>query len=298
MGTEILPNVSWWPWGGRHTLPKVTTAMCRLLAYVAPAPSTFTDVIGTDQGSAFQRLARLHADGWGTMWVDPAGKVRRERTAGGGSRDTDLTNALNGRRARASVAHLRLATGGLSVREENTHPFVTDGVGFAHNGSILPVGDLRAMLAKATLRRCQGNTDSEMYFGLVRERLADGLDLGDAVAAAVTTIRERFPVAGLNAMVLDSDHLVAVRASTHASVPSDHFAERGIIDADLPPAHDEAYYDLRIRVQDGAIAVASSGLDTTGWEDLPLDSVTVVDLATVTARTRLLETAHVSVEGR
>ncbi|WP_040156910.1 class II glutamine amidotransferase [Mobilicoccus massiliensis] len=267
--------------------------MCRLLAYVAPAPSTFSDVIGFDQGAAFQRLARLHADGWGTMWLEETGRVGRHRHAGGGFRNAELTNYLNGPRARAAVAHLRLATGGLSIREENTHPFVARAadVGLAHNGSILPVGDLRSLLAASSLRECDGATDSELYFALVRERRADGLDLGDAVTATVTMLRERFPLASLNAIVLDADQLVAVRASTHAIVPTEHFVERGIVDDDLPPAHDEAYYDLRVRVgDDGSVAFASSGLDTTGWEDLPLDSVSVVDLATVTMRTRVLST--------
>ena len=263
--------------------------MCRLLAYVAPAPSTVSDVIGIEQSGAFQRLARLHADGWGIMWRREDGRVERRRTPGEGHGDTDLTNALHGRRARASVAHLRLATGGLSIREANTHPFTGSGVGFAHNGSILPVDDLRSLVSPAMLRECGGTTDSEMYFALVRERLADGLDLGDAVICVVTDLRERFPIASLNAMVLGTDELVVVRASTDAIVPREHFIERGIVDDDLPPAHDEAYYDLRLRVgADGSLAFASSGLDTTGWTDLPRDSVTVVDIASVTACTMSL----------
>lgn len=264
--------------------------MCRLLAYVAPATSTFTDVIGTDQGLAFQRLARLHADGWGAMWLREDARIERRRTADPGFRNAELTNALNGHRPRAAVAHLRLATGGLAVDERNTHPFVADGVGFAHNGSILPVDELRAMVYPSFLRTCSGTTDSELYFALIRERLADGLDLGGAVMTAVTTLRQRFPIASLNAMVLDADQLVVVRSSSHAVVPREHFIERGIVDADLPPAHDGAYYDLRVRVgEDGSLAFASSGLDTTGWTDLPAESVTVVDIPTVTMKTSLLD---------
>lgn len=266
--------------------------MCRLLAYVAPAPSTFTDVIGTEQGLAFQRLARLHADGWGAMWLEENADITRRRTAEQGFRDAELTNALKGHRARAAVAHLRLATGGLAIHERNTHPFVADGVGFAHNGSILPVGELADLVSPAFLKDCAGTTDSELYFALVRERLADGLDLAGAVTTAVSTLRTHFPTAGLNAMVLDADQLVVVRSSSGAAVPRGHFIERGIVDADLPPAHDEAYYDLRMRVgDDGSVAFASSGLDTTGWRDLPAESVTVVDIPTVTVQTSLLDGA-------
>ncbi|MDO5627863.1 MAG: class II glutamine amidotransferase [Mobilicoccus sp.] len=262
--------------------------MCRLLAYVSPSPSTFTDVIGVDQGAAFQWLARVHDDGWGTMWLD-GGQVERQRTAEPGHTDAALTNALNGRRSRAGVAHLRLATGGLSVGQVNTHPFVAEGIGFAHNGSILPVTALRAKVSPARSAACEGTTDSELYFALIRDRWADGLPLAEAVTSVVAELRQEFPAASLNAMVLGAHELVVVRASRYAEVPTQHFIERGIVDDDLPPAHDEAYYDLRVRRgEDGSLAFASSGLDTTGWEELPQDSVTVVDLDSVTATTHLL----------
>lgn len=268
----------------------VVFTMCRLLAYVSPRSSTFTDVIGSDQGAAFQRLSHLHADGWGTMWLDH-GRVRRQRSAGAGHTDAELTNALNGHRSRAAVAHLRLATGGLSIRKTNTHPFVAEGLGFAHNGSIVPVAGLRALVSPQRARACVGTTDSELYFALVRDRVSDGLRPAEAVAAAVDELRAHFPTASLNSMTLSADQLVVVRASSYAPVPTEHFIERGIVDDDLPPAHDEAYYDLRIRRgEHGSLAFASSGLDTTGWEDLPQDSVTVVDLDTVTVTTRLLDT--------
>lgn len=289
---------------GRHA-PSVTPArkpcpaMCRLLAFAATSPSTFSDVLGTDEAAAFQHLARVHDDGWGAMWTTRDGGLERRRRTGGGMRDAALTNTLNGVRSRAAVAHLRLATGGLPVRSVNTHPFraVTPigPVGMAHNGSIMPVADLRALVSPAFLRDCAGTTDSEVYFALVRERLAAGADLPEAVADTITTIRAHFPVAGLNAMVLGTEELVVVRASTHAPVPTAHFAERGLDDASLPPAHDEAYYDLRVRrTPDGSLAFASSGLDTTGWEELPLDSLTVVDLATTRMETHSLATAEVT----
>lgn len=270
--------------------------MCRLLAFASTSASTFSDVLGIEEAAAFQHLARVHDDGWGAMWTTQDGGLERRRRTGGGMRDAALTNTLSGVRSRAAVAHLRLATGGLPVRSVNTHPFraVTrlGPVGLAHNGSIMPIADLRALVSPTFLRDCAGTTDSELYFALVRERIEEGAELAEAVADTITTIRAHFPVAGLNAMVLGVDQLVVVRASTHAAVPTAHFAERGLDDASLPPAHDEAYYDLRVRrTPDGGLAFASSGLDTTGWEDVPLDSLTVVDLMSMRMSTHALATA-------
>lgn len=273
--------------------------MCRLLGYVARTATSFSEVIGHGQSAAFQRLARVHGDGWGAMWVRDARSgpsLRRFRTQGDGLLDEALTSALATCPARAGVAHLRMATGGLPVRLTNTHPFTDGRFGLAHNGSIVPTAGLRDLLSAASIARLTGTTDSEMYFALVRERVHDGLQLGAAVGAAVTTLRAHYPVASLNAMVLSRRELVVVRASTDAPPPLHHFANRGFAPDDLPLGHGPDYYRLSWRRAGAdAIAFASSGIDTAGWAQLPRDSVTTVDLATLTLRTEVLTGQNESV---
>lgn len=266
--------------------------MCRLLGYVARSATSFSDVIGDEQSTTFQRLARVHGDGWGAMWIRDARtgpSLRRFRTQGDGLIDEALTSALATCPARAGVAHLRMATGGLPVRLTNTHPFTDGRFGLAHNGSIVPTAGLRAMLSAPSIMRLTGTTDSELYFALIRERLHDGLGLSAAVEVVVTTLRALYPLASLNAMVLSRRELVVVRASTDVPPPLKHFANRGFALEDLPRGHDEDYYRLSWRRTDtDAIAFASSGIDTSGWAELPRDSVTTVDLATLTLRSTAL----------
>lgn len=263
--------------------------MCRLLAYAAPAPIRMRDAITDGQCATFQRLGRLHDDGWGSAWVADSGRgpaVVRDRQVDGAFDDVRLAMALRRPRSRARLFHLRLATGTLAVEPGNTHPFLDDGIALAHNGSILPTGDL-AELVPADLRAgLEGDTDSELYLALIRAHVRAGHDVVTATRRAVADIRTAFPTASLNAIVLTADTMVVVHASSDAVVPHAEIAAAGIPDAEFPADHGEGYYRMSgFRSPDGTLAFASSGLDTNGWEPLPLDTLTVVDLATVTART-------------
>lgn len=266
--------------------------MCRLLAYAAPAPVRISDVIGAEQCERYQRLGRLHRDGWGSMWVDDVGgpaALARHRDATGAFEDARLREALRHPRSRARAFHLRLATGSLPVNLENTHPFVADGIGLAHNGSIVPSAELRAMLRPEVLAGVEGSTDSELYLGLIRQYVRDGLDLLDSVPAAVTRIRAHYPTASLNAILLTPRELLVVHSSTTATVPWREFAALGRAVGDLPVDHDDRYYRMGCHVApDGSIAFTSTGLDTTGWAPLPEDSVTRVELSTMRTTTLLL----------
>ena len=46
--------------------------MCRLLGRASTRLITDADLIGADGCTEFQRLGRLHADGWGTAWLTDA----------------------------------------------------------------------------------------------------------------------------------------------------------------------------------------------------------------------------------
>ena len=267
--------------------------MCRLLAYAAPRAVAVEELIGTDQCETYRLMARLHDDGWGTAWLEDGKRtdvVRRKRTIRPGYDDERLLAMMDRPLSRARIFHLRLATDHMAVVKRNSHPFRADGMAFAHNGSIAPTAVLRAMVGPAALAGVRGTTDSELYFALIREGVAAGLPVARAAADAVRRIRTAYPQASLNSVTLTPTQLVVVNSSSAAPVPFWHFGE---VPADaLPAHHDERYFTMRYkRLADGAYVVASAGLDVEGWTELPQDSITTIELATMTVATAPLEAA-------
>lgn len=281
--------------------------MCRLLAHVCPRPTTFAQLLGQEQTELFRVMARLHDDGWGAMWVPdhprgpfvpadgdrlkalpgqprPGGsrrQVERIRVAGSGHDDGALADILQRSRQRVMVAHLRLATRSMGLAVRNTHPFLADGLGMAHNGAIVPTDRLRDLLDPAVASGVAGQTDSELYFALIRQQARNGATLAEAAARAVATIRVDYPRPSLNAMLLSPSQLVVVHSSSQAPVPYEDFTASAMAD-NLPMHHDEAYFRMSFRrFPDGSLAFTSAGLDTSDWQALPQDSITRVDLQTL-----------------
>lgn len=261
--------------------------MCRLFAYVAPHRSSVRDVLGVDQAMRFTRMARLHKDGWGTAWIDHGSgqdaHVEIERHAGSALGDERFRRTLNEHRARARLLHLRLASVGRATHEENSHPFTGDGMAFAHNGSIVPKTGLFQLVAEPFRSAVAGTTDSELYFAMVRERVARGMTPSDALRATVQTLRNHFPLASLNAILLTRDEVVVAHVSTTAPVPVEEFAPSAcaIPSEELPTGHLKGYYGLWEReMSDGSYAVSSSGLDFTGWSPVAPDSIVTINIHT------------------
>ncbi|WP_336645902.1 class II glutamine amidotransferase [Microbacterium sp. USHLN186] len=267
--------------------------MCRLFAFVAPEQSTAREELGADGVESLLSLARLHGDGWGWAGVarpDAAPEVHKSAHSAIG--DPGFDRALDSS-SRAAMVHLRWATAGLPVLDCNAHPFEVDGIAFAHNGTIKPLERLRALLSPASVAALTGSTDSEMYFALIREHLADGVTLHEAATRTARLLRELFPLASLNALLLDDEELVVVHANA-TSILTDHDLSRLAPLADvLPSEHNEDYFALRWRTgADGTISVGSTGVAGAGWTPLPPESVTSIRLADRTATTVELAAEH------
>ncbi len=265
--------------------------MCRLLAYVAPQATSAEAVLGPRQCELFAFMSVLHDDGWGSMWVpDVGGDVERFRASSAAHSSPELSSVLADPAA-ARVVHLRLATRSMRIDVHNSHPFFADGVGFAHNGAIVPAEGLRRMLSERELASVEGTTDSELYFALVRRGLRWGLTPVEAVRAAVQRIRASYPLASLNAMLLTPSELLVVHSNDHAPVPYHDFV--GI--AELPAGHDEDYYRLAYhRQSDGTVVVSSTGLRTEDWTSLPANSVLRVGLDTLAVSVEALASSRVT----
>lgn len=265
--------------------------MCRLLGFAAPGPVSADDVLGSLRTEQFAALSELHHDGWGTAWIDgrnAVGSYRDPRTA---RLDPEFKRAMVDAPTRARLVHLRWASDGMRVAAANTHPFVRDGIALVHNGYLGPGSRVESLLGDAAVAGLRGTTDSERYLALVWQCRAETDDLGTAVTRAAGLLREAFPHASLNALVMDAHSLVAVHASDAAVPPLADMWSDGYTPETLPADHLERYFRMRIRQgADGSVAIASSGLDAEGWEELLAESVTVVSLDTMNATTRPLMT--------
>jgi predicted glutamine amidotransferase len=253
--------------------------MCRLLGYCSRTEASLEDLIGAEGLNAFTGLCALHGDGWGMAWYEADEPVIRKSplTAAGEPEYEKLTREPLGRHG---LVHLRWATPGLAVRENNSHPFRYGPYALAHNGAIHPQDRLPQMLPPAWEDRLGGTTDSERYFLLIMERLeANGGDMVGAIAAAAADIERRYEPNSLNAILLAPDRLYAVNWHDRDKVPAEKLAALGHSPGDI-----EAYFDLAYQVSDDAVIVASSGWPQSGWMTLPSRHVLVTDLATLTSR--------------
>ena len=266
--------------------------MCRLLGAASPAPATMEAVLGTDQRQVFADMARLHRDGWGTAWRGDDGAIHRHVRETSGVEDLELERSLTAGPSTARLVHLRLATQGLACTRANTHPFLADGMAFAHNGSLEPAGPIERLIDGERFASLEGTTDSERYFAAVRTLVARGASVFEALVDTVATLRTAYPDRSLNALLLTPSELFAVHASENVPIPHGAFAASGIPLERLPRHHIDAYYQMRTRRgEDGSILFASSGLDIVGWEPVRSETVTRVDLRTLTTETAPLSAA-------
>jgi predicted glutamine amidotransferase len=184
------------------------------------------------------------------------------------------------------MVHLRWATPGLEVSAENTHPFVRDGYAFAHNGHIAPIDRLEGLLEPWVRADLAGTTDSERYFGLVRQSIAACGDDEQGLRDALDVLTDAFPEASLNALLLTPAQMYGVHINSRASTPLTGLRRLVDDDDELPHRHVEEYFCMDYRVTDDAVHVISSGIDEEGWTPVPENTAASVDLATL-AITRL-----------
>ncbi|WP_210604732.1 class II glutamine amidotransferase [Brevibacterium oceani] len=255
--------------------------MCRLLGFISPTPTTAADLIGADECRQWQSMGNLHDDGWGTAWIDTGTEaVARFRTPTEGADDPRLTRVLDTEATDGRICHLRMATTGLADLEENTHPFLADGVAMAHNGSVHPIERLREYVSLDEIDEVGGTTDSAIVFALVLRRLRQGESLLDAVTGTVRMLRADFDHPGINLLLLTREEMIVVHATAGTEVP--------YLQGPLPPDHHDHYYRMSWRRSaENAMIVSSSGLEHHGWSLIEQNTImrlTVVDGAETIVR--------------
>jgi predicted glutamine amidotransferase len=233
--------------------------MCRLFGWAGPRMSA-EERLGSDVENLIS-LSTMHCDGWGVAWSD-GGVVRRQREARAAHESELFRPALHDAVGEVGAVHLRWATGDLSRRLANTHPFASGDVAFIHNGA-LPIDDaLLSLIDPDLAEQFEGDTDSERYFLAVVSALRS---TGD-VAAAFSSVISRLDAAGstyssLNAMWVESGRLIVVQCHE----PSRRAA-----------THPEDYYYLNYRVDDMGASIWSTGVRD-GGTAMPNRSVLIAD---------------------
>jgi predicted glutamine amidotransferase len=254
--------------------------MCRLFGLLAAHPEKAEPWLAHSERSLLAQsnhsLETAQKDGWGIGWFEPSGRTRIVKGTGGafepGEREAYLRAAAEAE-GTLVIGHLRHASNPLNLpREkliglENSQPFGTHSILFAHNGGIPFPNETRPFLGVHE-KEVRGVNDSEVLFRLLLrhneemhdplksyERAVEDLDrvwigLGRPLVA---------PYSGLNVLFATSpDELWAFSVST---------GEHGgcFFDPSRP------YYTMAYRKEAHRVVVGSEPFDhrADGWESLP-----------------------------
>ena len=222
------------------------------MGYVSPNKTSFPALVG-DEFSDFVALSSVHCDGWGLSTMNQSGShifVDKEVEAAAESTTFDATVAKN--IADGALLHLRWATKGISISENNTHPFVYGDYSFIHNGSIFPPDAIAPFIDPKFNSLIVGESDSERYFYLVMTEI-EKLGLVAGVKSALAIIKEHGDTTSLNCMLMNRDYFLTV---------SEHNTAR------KPDWAADDYYEIKYLPTPEGVLFASSGWNQPGWTTL------------------------------
>ncbi len=229
--------------------------MCRLLGVVTRQDRNLTETLGATLTS-FRSMSQVHCDGWGLAYWDGDDELIDAKKPESALHSADFDTAVTGAITDAALLHIRKASPAMVNTPDNTHPFVSGSVAFAHNGWLYPQEPLKQLAESSHAPEVCGDTDSELFFSLVLARLRH-LEPVDAIQAAIAQIdQSEVDYLSLNCLLLTDESLYAVECWDPAAVelkgdPPDTFA-------------------LRFRAGDDVATVASSGWEESvdGWNEL------------------------------
>lgn len=237
--------------------------MCRLMAFSSLKETTVPNFMG-DAFSGFIELSNVHHDSWGLALTD-SGSTRVLKKAETASASHEFQSAIQSESATGGLLHFRWASPGLPVKEVNAHPFTHGDVSFIHNGALSPYDALQSLVSPTFAQFRKGETDSEEFFlYLLTEIESSGFVSG--VTHAMANVKANFKYSSINSMIMNSDYLI---------ITSEHDPKN------KPDWADEIYYELRYRIDENGVAVASSGWDQTGWTLMNNHEMLIVDRKTL-----------------
>ncbi|MER5867382.1 glutamine--fructose-6-phosphate transaminase (isomerizing) [Kitasatospora sp. NPDC002040] len=175
--------------------------MCGIVAYIGPKDATAFLLEG------LQRLEYRGYDSAGVAVVGKAGSLKVCKTKG---RVADLAAAVPARfKGTTGIGHTRWATHGVPS-DANAHPHLDNAerIAVVHNGIIENADELRAKLtADGAVFRSE--TDTEVLAHLVAAHVGEGVELEDAVRAALGHVVGTYGIAVVDAE--QPDRIVVAR---------------------------------------------------------------------------------------
>jgi predicted glutamine amidotransferase len=238
--------------------------MCRLLAFASKRATTARELLGEREFESFLGLSFEHGDGWGMGWHDGHGELNVEKDVEAAHASDLLDKLARTTEMDAMVLHLRNASPGMRIGYENTHPFSSGKLAFAHNGWIRPTAELERLLTPATRDALRGTTDSECYFQLLLAGVEEIGSVELALPPLLERLRGSFRCNALNFVLLTEQRLYAVCDFSQEAAD-----RRG----------DPEYYTLGYRRTADAVVVGSSGPwgDRPSWTSMANHQALVVD---------------------
>lgn len=235
--------------------------MCRLLGYSSTFATTFGQAVG-ENFNQFVKLADDHCDGWGIATVD-ADNADLYKEPLAATKSANFKEQLASHKSKAALLHLRWATEGMPVNENNTHPFTYQDISFIHNGSITPPTVLDPLIDKRYLGIAKGTTDSERYFLFLLTQI-EKHGFIEGVIKGIKYIKDNCNYSSINMMITNKDHFVAACVYNQDKVP-DRFKQQS------------DYYHLKYTTINGCVVVGSSGWNQDNWQELKNSSALIVN---------------------
>ncbi len=247
--------------------------MCRMLGFVTRQPRAVADVLGEGL-PAFAALSAHHRDGWGFAWYRPEdGQLEVAKAPEQAQASAAFAQTAGRIRTDMLIGHLRWATPGMPLCAENTHPFASGSIAFAHNGGLSPLEAIEELIDPEQRAALAGSTDSERYFFALLSAIERTGDPERALRELMVALHRRVRSSCLNALLLTPQALYAV---------CDWAPDAPMV------RRDANYYHLYYRADADAVLIGSSGWQQDGgWSALESGQGLVVERGTL--RTRVIE---------
>ncbi len=160
--------------------------MCRYLTYIGK-PALAHDLLYKPHHSLIERQSvgaqemsiAINGDGFGVSWYDfdLDDEPCQFRSVRPSWSDQNLRSLSRKIKTQMLFAHVRAATPGYAIDEQNCHPFVHGKLTWMHNGMALGFKKIRRQLLRdlkdEAYDAVHGSTDSEHLFGLFLNQLDD-----------------------------------------------------------------------------------------------------------------------------